>query len=128
MRFMMMMKPGAGFEAGEPPSPDLIHAIGKLTQEMSRRGILVQTGGLKPSAQGGARVRIGGGRLAVVDGPFAETKELIGGFAVIDVATRDEALTLARQFMEIHAAVLGPSYEAECEVRPMFDGAQCSDA
>ena len=128
MRFMMMMKPGASYEAGLPPSPELIHAIGKLTQEMSQRGVLVQTGGLKPSANGGARVRIGGGKLAVIDGPFAETKELIGGYAVVDVATREEALTLARQFMEIHATVLGASYEAECEVREMFDGAACSDA
>ena len=122
MRFMMMMKPGASYEAGSPPSPALIGAIGKLTAEMTRRGVLVQTGGLSPSANGGARVRIGGGRLTVTDGPFAETKELIGGFAVIDVATRDEALTLARQFMEIHAAVLGSDYEAECEIRTMFDG------
>ena len=119
---MMMMKPGASYEAGLPPNPELIQGIGKLTEEMTRRGVLVQTGGLLPSARGGARVRIGGGKLAVTDGPFAETKELIGGFAVVDVATREEALTLARQFMEIHAVALGPSYEAECEIRQMFDG------
>jgi hypothetical protein len=128
MRFMMMMKPGPSFEAGVPPDPALIGAIGKLTAEMTQRGILVQTGGLLPSGKGGARVRVGDGKLVVTDGPFAETKELIGGFAVVEVASRDEALTLGRQFMEIHAAVLGPAYEGECEIRQMFDGATCADA
>jgi len=128
MRFMMMMKPGPSYETGAPPSPELMGAIGKLTAEMTQRGVLVQTGGLLPSGKGGAKVRIGGGRLAVIDGPFAETKELIGGFAVIEVASRDEALALGRQFMEIHAAVLGPAYEGECEIRQMFDGASCADA
>lgn len=124
MRFMMMVKANPEYEAGLPPPPQLIAAIGKLTEEMTRSGVLVHTGGLAPSAHG-ARVRCGDGKLTVTDGPFAETKELIGGFAIVDVKSRDEAIALGRQFMELHAAVLGASYQGECEIRPMFDGVDC---
>ena len=124
MQFMMMVKADPGYEAGVAPRPELIDAIGKLTEEMANAGILRQTGGLLPSAAG-ARVRVRDGKLTVTDGPFAETKELIGGYAIVDVASRDEAVALGRQFMEIHAAVMGASYEGECEIRQMFDGAHC---
>lgn len=124
MQFMMMVKADPGYEAGVPPKPELLAAIGKLTDEMARAGILRQTGGLLPSVAG-ARVRVRDGKLTVTDGPFAETKELIGGYAIVDVASRQEAVALGRQFMEIHAAVLGASYQGECEIRQMFDGANC---
>ncbi|HEY1327336.1 MAG TPA: YciI family protein [Casimicrobiaceae bacterium] len=125
MRFIMMVKADPSFEAGVPPKPELIAAIGKLTEEMTRSGVMVQTGGLMPSAKG-ARVRVAGGRITAVDGPFSETKELIGGYAIVDVGSRSDALALARRFMEIHVEVLGAAYEGECEIRQMFEGPDCS--
>jgi len=125
MRFMMMVKADKNYEAGIPPKPELLAAIGKLTDDMVRAGVLVQTGGLLPSSTG-ARVHVSRGKLSVTDGPFAETKELIGGYAIVEAASRDEALQLGRRFMELHAAVLGPSYDGECEVRQLFDGSGCS--
>ena len=126
MRFMMMVKADPAYEAGIPPKPELMAAIGKLTEEMVRAGVLRDTGGLLPSAMGGARVKVTGGKLTVTDGPFAETKELIGGYAIVDVASRDAAVALGRQFMALHASVIGESYQGECEIRQMFDGANCS--
>lgn len=125
MRFMMMVKADKNYEAGIPPKPELLAAIGKLTDDMVRAGVLVQTGGLLPSSTG-ARVHVSRGKLSVTDGPFAETKELIGGYAIVEAASRDEAIQLGRRFMELHAAVLGPSYDGECEVRQLFDGSGCS--
>jgi hypothetical protein len=77
MRFMIMVKADKDYEAGLPPKPELLGAIGKLSHDMVRAGVLVQTGGLLPSSRG-ARVRASGGKLSVTDGPFAETKELVG--------------------------------------------------
>jgi hypothetical protein len=116
MRFMMMIKtPENG-----PPSPELFAAIGKLSQEMSQAGVLVEAGGLAPSANG-ARIRLTNAQLFLTDGPFTETKELIGGFAILRASSKAEAIELGRRFMKVHADILGPSYEAECEIRQMFD-------
>ncbi len=127
MRFMMMVKADKNYEAGIPPKPELLAAIGNLTADMVKAGVLVQTGGLLPSSTG-ARIHVSRGKLGVTDGPFAETKELIGGYAIVEAASRDEAIQIGRRFMELHASVLGPSYEGECEVRQLFDGAGCSAA
>jgi len=122
---MMMVKADRNYEAGLPPNPELLAAIGKLTDEMVKAGVLVQTGGLLPSSNG-ARVRVSRGTLSVTDGPFPETKELIGGYAIVEAASRDEAIQLGRRFMELHATIIGPSYDGECEIRQLFDGAGCS--
>jgi hypothetical protein len=119
MRFMVMVKADQNYEAGVPPSPGLIAAIGKLTEEMMRAGVVLETGGLLPSATG-ARIRVAGGKLSVTDGPFTETKDLIGGYAIIQADSKAEAIEHAKQFMQVHVDVLGPSYEGECEVRQMF--------
>lgn len=124
MRFMMMIKADRDYEAGHPPSPELIAAIGELAQSMTAAGVLLGTGGLLPSSKG-ARVRVSGGKLSVTDGPFAETKELIGGYAIVQAKSRDEAIELGKRFMDVHARILGASYDGECEVRQMFDGADC---
>src|SRR6476619_4713622 len=81
MRFMIMVKSA---ESASPPPMALMAAIAKLGEEATRAGVMVETGGLLPSAMG-ARVRLSAGKLVVTDGPFAETKELIGGYAVYDV-------------------------------------------
>lgn len=115
MRYMMMIKACEGV----PPSPELFAAIDKFSREMSAAGVLLETGGLAPSANG-ARVRLSGGRVTVTDGPFAETKEVIGGFAIIEAPSRADAIDNARRFMQLHADVMGKAYEAECEVREMW--------
>ena len=127
MRFMMMVKADKDYEAGMPPKPELLAAVGKLTDEMVKAGVLLQTGGLLPSSNG-ARIRASRGTLSVSDGPFAETKELIGGYAIVEAASRDEAIRLGRRFLELHAEILGPSYEGECEIRQLFDGSSCTEA
>src|SRR5262245_22308553 len=120
MKFMMMVKAGKAYEAGEPPTKELIDAIGQITREMIEKGVLVDTGGLLPSRTG-ARVRVAGGTLTVLDGPFTETKELVGGYAILKVPSRDEAIALGRRFMKIHADVLGPAYEGELEIRQLAE-------
>jgi len=126
MRFMMIVKADPGFEAGQPTNPALLAAVGQLSEKMTKAGILVQTGGLLPSATG-ARVRVSGGKMSVTDGPFAETKELIGGFAILEAASKEEAIQLGKEFMQLHVDVLGQSYDGTLEVRQMFGGANgCS--
>ena len=122
MRFMMIVKADPSYEAGRPPDPALLAAVGKLSEEMTKRGVLLQSGGLLPSAKG-ARVRVSRGKMTVTDGPFAETKELIGGFAILEAASKEEAIRLGKEFMQLHVDVLGQSYEGTLEVRPMFDSA-----
>ena len=129
MRFMMIVKADPSFEAGQPPNPALLAAIGELSEKQTKSGVLIQSGGLLPSANG-ARVRVSGGRMTVTDGPFAETKELIGGFAILEAASKAEAIRLGKEFMQLHVDVLGQSYDGTLEVRQMFDGANgdCSQA
>ena len=116
MRYMIFVKGNTDYEAGKPPSPALLEAIGKLAEKEIRAGRMVEMGGLMPSAAG-AVVRASKGRLRVTDGPFAEAKEVIGGYAVFDVQSRDEILEMAKEFMQAHIDVLGPSFEGEVEVR-----------
>jgi len=121
MRFMMMVKGDRQYEAGAPPAPELVAAMEQLIQEMASTGVLVDAGGLLPSAAG-ALVRCRGGKLSVHDGPFAETKELVGGYAILNAGSREEAISLGRRFMQLHADVLGPTHEGELEIRQMHDG------
>ena len=125
MRFMVMVKANKDYEAGLPPKPELLAAIGKLSQDMVKAGVLLDTGGLLPSSRG-ARVRASGGKLSVTDGPFTETKELVGGYAIVQAQSRDEAVELGKQFMDVHVTVLGSSYDGECEIRQLFDAGDCA--
>ena len=122
MRFMAIVKPGKDYEAGRPPSPGLMAAMGKLNEESTRAGIFVTGGGLLPSSQG-HRISMTGGKITVTDGPFAETKEVIGGFAILNYASHDEAIAGARRVMQIHAE--HGITELEIELRPMMDPAEC---
>lgn len=125
MRFMSIVKSSEDYRLGMPPQP-LLEAIGKLGDELTRAGVMVGMGGLLPSAMGSFRVRQQGKRLSVTDGPFIEAKELIGGFAIFEVASRDEAIELAIRFMELHLEHW-PEWEGETEVRQMFEGEGCPD-
>ena len=111
MRFMTLYKPGK--EATAPPSNELFAEMGKLIEEMAKAGVLLATDGLQPSSKG-ARVRISGGKFAVTDGPFTEAKELIAGYAIVQVKSKEEAIEWAKRFLK----VMG---EGESEIRQMHD-------
>jgi hypothetical protein len=114
----MLIKHRESYRSQPIPKP-LIDAMGQFIDENLKRGVLKDTAGLKGTADG-FRVRSSGGRLKVTDGPFTEAKEIIGGYALVDVKSKDEARDVARQFMEIHR-VHWPDFEGECEVRPFDD-------
>jgi hypothetical protein len=126
MQFMMMMKCPKGKEAGNPPDPRVIEAIEKHSAEARKAGILLSTGGLLSSAKG-ALIQVANGKANVIDGPFAETKELIGGFAILKADSKEDAVRMGREFMQLQIDILGPSYEGEMEIRQMWDeGARSS--
>ena len=104
-------------EAGPPPG--LMEAMGQFVQKSLKDGTLVDTGGLLPSKEG-LRVRLAGGKLTVTDGPFAESKEVIGGWAILKADSKAEAIRIATEFMELHRKHW-PEFEGESELRPMFD-------
>jgi hypothetical protein len=116
MKFMTLVK--SAENAGPPPQA-LMEAIGQLGQQAGGKGVMVQMGGLLPSAMG-ARVAVRKGKLSVIDGPFTEAKEVVGGFAVYDVPTKEEAIEWTRRFMELHR-VHWPGWEGETELRQMFE-------
>ena len=122
MQYMMIVKATKDSEACSPPNPELMSAIANLAEDATKRGVMVTAGGLLPSSEG-IRVRVSGGKKVIIDGPFAETKELVGGFAIFNLESREEAVKMGAEFMQLHADILGPSYEGELEIRPMFDSA-----
>lgn len=116
MKFMTMV---SSAENHGPPPPALMQAIMQLGVDASKAGVLVEQGGLHRTDRG-ARLRISGGKLTVIDGPFTEAKEVIGGYAVYSVKSKEEALEWARRFMEIHREHW-PGWEGESEIRQIFD-------
>ena len=112
MRFMMMVKTA---EKSGPPPEELINAIAKLSEEATKAGEMIESGGLAPSATG-ARVRLSGGKLSVTDGPFTEAKEVFGGYAVFALNSKKEAVERALRFMELHKQHW-PGWEGETEIR-----------
>ncbi len=113
MRFMGLLRADADSEAGTMPSAELMANMGNLIEEVTRAGILLATDGLKPSAEG-KRVRLSGGKVSVIDGPFTESKELVASYAVFDVPSMDDAVYWTQRFLE----VLG---EGDCEIRPIYE-------
>ena len=114
MKFMTMVfsKENQGF-----PPKELMEAVAEAGAKATADGSLVMTGGLGRSAQG-ARVRLEGGQITVHDGPFAESKELVGGFAIFEVDSKEEAIERAREFLELHRKYW-PGWEGESEIRPL---------
>jgi hypothetical protein len=106
------------YESGKPPPSGLDAAMGKLMGEWSKAGVLLSGEALLPTSKG-ARLRLAGGELGVTRGPFAETTEVIGGFFIVQTKTHDEAIELAKQFLQLHKEALGPSFEIGCEVRAL---------
>lgn len=116
MRFMMLVK-HAGEMSGPPPQA-LMEAIDKLTDEANKAGTMVMAGGLSPLAAS-TSVRISGGKLKTTDGPYTESKEVVGGFAIFDLKSKQEAIEGAQKFMELHR-IHWPGWEGETEVRQIF--------
>lgn len=118
MKFLTFIRHSESHRTSGPPAA-LMEAMGKFVEKSSKDGTLVDTGGLLPSKEG-ARVRLEKGKIAVIDGPFTESKEVIGGWAILDVKSKEEAVRVAVEFMELHRKHW-PEFEGESEVRPMFD-------
>ena len=115
MRFMMLVKSA---ENSGPPPKELMDAIAKLGEEAVKSGAMLQTGGLAPTAMG-TRVRLSRGAISTIDGPFAESKEVIGGFAIFDLKSKEEAIESTQHFMELHKKYW-PGWEVETEIRQIF--------
>ena len=115
MRFMMMVK---SKENAAPPPQGLMDAMGKLVEEAIKDGTMVDTGGLAPTATS-TRVRLSQGKITTIDGPFSETKEVIGGYAIMDFKSKQEAIEAAQDFIELHKKHW-PGWEGESEIRQIF--------
>ena len=114
MRFMVMVKANADSEAGVLPSQELLDAMGRYNEELVKAGVLLAADGLQPSSKG-ARVRFSGSKRTVIDGPFAETKELIAGFWIIQVRSREEAIEWVKRCPNPMPG------ESEIEIRQIFE-------
>ena len=112
MRFLSMIR--VDETTGQQPSQKLMEDMGKLMDEMIREGTLISTAGLRPTAEG-VRVRTKRGKLSTTEGPFTETKEVIGGYAIFEAKDLAEAIRHTRRFLDVH----GDEWDLECEVRPL---------
>jgi len=119
MKYLMLIK-HSEHDRGEPIPQALMDAMGTFVEEGLKTGVLKDTAGLKATADG-FRIRSRDGKLHVTDGPFTEAKEVVGGYAMVEVESEAQAREIAEQFMELHR-VHWPSFDCECEVRPL-DGA-----
>jgi len=115
MRFMIIRKADDETEAGARASEELIAAMARYVEEMVKAGVMIMGDGLKPSSQG-ARVKFDGGRPTVIDGPFTETKELVAGVSIIDVASKEEAIEWVRRW-----PTLDGHGNVEIEIRPLYE-------
>jgi len=116
MRFIILIKATARSEAGEMPEEALMAAMADYHEQLVKAGILLDAAGLQPSAKGW-RIRYQGGERQVIDGPFAETKEMVAGYTGIQVRSREEALEWTRRFPAPHGALIN----ADIEVRQLFE-------
>jgi len=112
MKFLSMIR--IDETTGQMPSEQLMHDMGQLIDELTRAGKLLGTAGLRPTAEG-VRLRLSGGQVSMRDGPFTETKEVIGGYAILEAASKEEAIELTRRFLKVH----GNDWDFECELRQL---------
>jgi hypothetical protein len=117
MRFLSIYK---SVETNVPPTPEEMARMGTLIDEMTKAGTLIATEGCLPSALG-ARVRLSRGKVTVTDGPFVETKEVVGGFAILEARSKEEAVDMARTFL----AIAG---DGECEIRQIYTQPETASA
>ncbi|WP_407287889.1 YciI family protein [Streptomyces sp. BP-8] len=112
MRFMMLLKIDENDVPDGGPSPELMEEMGKLLDEMTKAGVLLDTAGLAPTAQS-TRLHLSGGKITATDGPFTEAKEVIGGYALIQAASKEEAVEWATRFLRVH----GDEWTLTSEIR-----------
>src|SRR5262245_32017962 len=115
MRFMLMAMVTKESEAGPPPKPEAFAAMQKYNEELVKAGILLAAEGLTASSQG-ARVKFSGDKITVIDGPFAETKELVAGFSIIKVKSKEEAIEWVKRAPNVF-----PNRETMVEIRKLMD-------
>ncbi|MBX9590012.1 MAG: YciI family protein [Hyphomonadaceae bacterium] len=114
MRFMVIVKASKDSEAGKMPSEELLAAMAKFNEEMVKAGVMLDGNGLQPSSKG-ARVRFSGNKVSVIDGPFAETKELVAGYWIIQVKSKAEAIEWMKRCPNPH------NEDGEIEIRQVFE-------
>ncbi|HEX5059647.1 MAG TPA: YciI family protein [Kofleriaceae bacterium] len=114
MKFLVLVKASAESEAGTPPTPELLSEMMKFNEELMKAGVLLDLGGLQPSSQA-VRIKIDGKSRKVVDGPFSETKELVAGYWLIQVKSREEAIEWIKRCPNPTNA------QGEIEIRPLFE-------
>jgi hypothetical protein len=114
MRFMVMVKATKDSEAGKMPSEELLSAMAKFNEEMVKAGVMLDGNGLQSSSKG-ARIRFSGDKRTVIDGPFAETKELVAGYWIIEVKSKAEAIEWIKRCPNPH------SEDSEIEIRQIFE-------
>jgi hypothetical protein len=113
MRFLSIYK---SVETGAPPSPEEMATMGKLIEDGMKAGYLLSVEGCLPSAKG-ARIRLSGGKVTVTDGPFTEAKEVIGGFALLQANSKEEAIEYVKRFLQVAG-------DGECELRQVFEAGE----
>jgi len=118
MRFLSMVR--INENAGKQPSEQLMTDMGKLMEEMTASGALLDTAGLRPTSEG-VRVKLRGGKTSVVDGPFSESKEVVGGYAILRADSKEAAIDLTKRFLGVH----GDEWDIECEVRQLEEEFGC---
>lgn len=116
MKYLSFIRSSEKFRDQQPPAA-LMEAMGKFMEKSMKEGTLVDTGGLAPS-RAGFRLRLAGGKLTTTDGPFVESKEVIGGWAILQADSKEEIVRVTTEFMELHRKHW-PGFEGESEVRPI---------
>ena len=117
MRFLSIYKT---VERTAPPSPEEMARMGKLVEDGMKAGYLLAVEGCMPSFTG-ARVRLTDGRVSVIDGPFAESKEVVGGLAILQANSKEEAVEITKNFLQVAGG------EGECELRQLYDAGECAE-
>ena len=117
MKFLSIYKTT---ERSTPPTPEEMAIMGKLIEEWMKAGHLLSTEGCLPSAAG-ARIRLSGGEMTVTDGPFSESKEVVGGFALLQANSKEEAIEIVRKFLHVAG-------DGECELRQLYEAGPCMNA
>jgi len=115
MRFLMLVKHG---ENPGPPPPEFLGAMAKLDEDAAKSGTMIVSGGLVPISKS-TRVRLSGGKVTAIDGPYTEAKEVVGGFAMFELKSKEEAIEGAKSFMELHKKYW-PGWEGETEIRQVL--------
>ncbi|GEC04978.1 transcriptional regulator [Streptomyces spinoverrucosus] len=116
-RYLSLIRIDEQNAPAEGPSPELIQRMGELIEEMTKAGVMLDNAGLTPTEQG-TRVHYEGGRISLIDGPFTETKEVVGGYAVIQAKDKAEAIEWTKRFLKVHE----PHWTVTCEVREVMEG------